>query len=275
MKVRILSVELDSGRIVASIRQAITSQQGPVSVEAVEVGDAVSSVVTEVHKDNVLLSLQPSQVKALLSLNNLANHRGQSAAHLRAALKAGEKLDDLIVVTRNAEKGIVIVANRPKTKTSSIMQGAALTMDTVQPGSVVGGRVLRHTRRGALIKLNARITGLLHPTDCCDNYEDGIPFPGVDTIMKAVVVEVDKERNQLVLSMRTSRISPGTGIAVVDPEINALQDLKKGQPIRGFIKSVTDHGLYVMLGRGVDARVQIRELFDEVQSKPICPHRCR
>jgi len=34
--------------------------------------------------------------------------------------------------------------------------------------------------------------------------------------------------------------------------------------VRGFIKSIVEHGLFVMLGRGIDARVQIKELFDEV-----------
>jgi rRNA biogenesis protein RRP5 len=42
--------------------------------------------------------------------------------------------------------------------------------------------------------------------------------------------------------------------------------LHVGQALRGFIKSVTEHGLFVTIGRNLDARIQIRELFDEVRS---------
>jgi rRNA biogenesis protein RRP5 len=262
VKVRILSVETETGRITASIQKAASTQPAP-AISDLGVGDIVSGSVSEVHKDNVLLSLAPSQAKALLSLNNLANHRNVSVAQLRASLKAGELLNNLIVVSRNQDKGIVIVANRPAAK-APITQGKALTIDTVEVGSVVGGRVLRHTRKGALVKLNARITGLLHPTDCSDDFEDEKAFPGVDTILKAVVVEVDKSRNQLILSTRRSRTNPTLDDMIADPEINGIQDLTPGQTIRGFIKNVSEHGLYVMLGRCVDARVQIRELFDEV-----------
>jgi rRNA biogenesis protein RRP5 len=54
----------------------------------------------------------------------------------------------------------------------------------------------------------------------------------------------------------------------MDPEITSVVDLKPGTFVRGFIKSVAEHGLFVSVGRDLDARVQIKELFDEV-----CPPR--
>ena len=261
--VRILSNDKEKRRILASIRQA-TTDIAPPDISAVEVGDSVEGVISEVHKDNVLLNLQPSNIRGLLSLKNLANRRGSTVAQLRTNLKAGEKLNDLVVVSRNGEQGFVIVANKPKAKPAL----GTVSIDTVQVGQVVGGRVVKHDRRGALVKFNGRVTGSLHPTDTSDDYEAGSPFPNVDSVLKAAVIAVDREKKHLTLSTRRSQIEPSESHAVADPEITSVEDLKPGTFVRGFIKSVAEHGLFVSIGRDLDARVQIKELFDEV-----CPPR--
>ena len=257
--VRILSNDKEKGRILASIRQA-TTNTAPSDISAVEVGDSTEGTISDIHKDNVLLNLEPSNVRALLSLKNLANRRGTTIAQLRANLKTREKLDGLVVVSKNAEQGFVIVANKPSAKPAL----AAISMDTVQVGQLVGGRVIKHDRRGALVKFNGRITGSLHPTDTSDDYEAGLPFPNVDSVLKAAVVVFDREKKHLTLSTRKSQMEPSRSHVIVDPEITSVEDLKPGMFVRGFIKSVAEHGLFVSIGRDVDARVQIKELFDEV-----------
>lgn len=257
--VRILSNDKEKGRILASIRQT-TTNTAPPDISAVEVGDSVEGTINDIHKENVLLHLEPNKARALLSLKNLANRRGSTVAQLRANLKTGEKLDDLLVVSKNAEQGLVIVANKPTTKPAL----GTISIDTVQVGQTVGGRVVKHDRRGALVKFNSRITGSLHPTDTSDDYEAGTPFPNVDSVLKAVVIAVDREKKYLTLSTRKSRVEPSKSHPVVDPEITSIDDLKPGTLVRGFIKSVAEHGLFVSVGRDHDARVQIKELFDEV-----------
>jgi rRNA biogenesis protein RRP5 len=219
-------------------------------------------VISQIHKDNAILTLQPSEARAILSLSNLANHRKLTILQLRDSLKVDEKLDDLVVVSRNAEKGFVIVANRPTKLSSTLKQH--LSMNTIKVGQVVVGRVIRHGRNGAFIKLSSHFGGTLHPTDASDNYEAGTPFPAVDSILKAVVIEIDAAKKHVTLSTRGSKMFPDQERAVADREIKGVGDLKNGETIRGFIKSVAEHGLFVTLGRGIDARVQIKELFDEV-----------
>ena len=100
-------------------------------------------------------------------------------------------------------------------------------------------------------------------------YDSGNAFPPVDSIVKATVLDVNTEKKQLVLSCRQSRSHPESHLAVVDREISGISDLKVGELVRGFVKSVAEHGLFVTLGRDVDARVQIKELFDEVRTSSI------
>ncbi len=165
----------EKGNITASIRRSAPSFDINVAdISAVEIGTNVESVVTDIHKDNAILTLNPSNIRALLSLKNLANHRNLPVSQLRTSLKIGEVVDDLVVVTRNTEKGFVIVASGPKT-TPVIEHKQVLTIDTVEIGQVVGGRVLRHFHSGTVIKFSGKITGTLHPTDASDDYEAGPP----------------------------------------------------------------------------------------------------
>ncbi|KAI9461748.1 hypothetical protein HD554DRAFT_2323642 [Boletus coccyginus] len=261
IKVRIISVHPETQRIVASIRQATsTFSSGITDISGVLIGDVVEGVVTQLHKLNVVLSLKPSDVRALISFSSLARHWNTTVPELKTSLKSGASITSLIVVSRNPEKSFVVVNGYSK---SDRQKKVTLSMDNVTVGQTVGGRVTKYARYGAHIKLTTRIFGSLHPTDTSDDYETGNPFPGVDSILRAAVVGIDKSRNHLCLSTRASRLSPDDAKQPVDREINSIDDLKVGDTVRGFIKSIAEHGLFVMLGRGIDARVQIKELFDE------------
>ncbi|CAA7268006.1 unnamed protein product [Cyclocybe aegerita] len=261
VKVRILSI--DDGRIVASIKQAAPNFDAPGDINTVEIGHTVEGTLSEVHKDHILLTLQPSNVRALLSLKNLANHCGLAVSQLRTSLQVGENFDELVVVTRNPEKGIVIVANKPKSKPTVLAKGSNITIESVAVGQLVGGRVTRHTSHGALVKITSHIGGILHLTDILDNFDSTVSLPAVDSIIKATVVAIDVAKRQLILSTRQSRMSPLQSQEVADPEISSMSDLQIGQTIRGFVKNIINHGLFVTIGREIDARVQIKELFDE------------
>ncbi|KAI6007158.1 hypothetical protein EDD15DRAFT_2209398 [Pisolithus albus] len=238
-KVRIIAIHKDTRRIVASIRQATSAFAPTVTdVSSLSVGDTVQGAVVELQKANIVLSLRPSEARAHLSFVTLANIRGTTVSELRTSLKPGVIIDSLIVTS--VEEGFVIVG-KPESSTKT-----KLSMDTVAIGQIVRGRVTRHGRSGAQVKLTARITGSLHPTDACDDYEVGNPFPAS--------VGIDKSANHLTLSTRPSNLSPDAAKPPVDRELSSVEAFKVGDTVRGFIKSVSEHGLFVMIGRGIDAR---------------------
>jgi rRNA biogenesis protein RRP5 len=234
-----------------------------VDITGIDVGDTVQGEIAEIHKENIILKLQPTQARALLSSKNLANHRNVSLAQLQVRLKVGEKLDGLIVVARNPDKNLVIVANKPQAK-SALPSKSSLTVESATLGQTIIGRVTHHSPRGTLLKINSHLGGLLHPTDTSDDYDIGNAFPPLDSIIKASVIQIHTDKKQLVLSTRSSRMQPDKNSNIVDREIKGVEDLQVGDVVRGFIKSVMEHGLFVTIARGVDARVQIKELFNEV-----------
>jgi len=79
--VRMLSNDKGKYQILANTRQA-TINTTPPDISGVEVDDSVQGIISDVHKDNVLLNPELSNVWALLSLKNLVNRRGSTVARL-------------------------------------------------------------------------------------------------------------------------------------------------------------------------------------------------
>ena len=265
VKVRILNVDRESGRMLASIRQASSKAAEVINVHGVQVGETVHGSIQATHKDHAVVKLEPTCITALLSLNNLANNCDTTAAQLRSTLMVGERLDDLIVLTQDPDKGIVIVNKRSKWNTHEALPGnEGVSAKTVEVGQVLSARVTGRGRGGNTLYITDTLKGSLHPTDTCDDYQDGTPFPIPGTVVECVVLSVDSSRQHVVVSTRPSRLRPTVSTPVKDREISNVDELKVGETVRGFVKNIVEHGLFISLGRSVDARVQIKELFDAV-----------
>lgn len=262
--VRITDVDEGRSKLVASVRQALPTA---VAAEKLEVGTAVNGIVQQVHAEQVVVTLVPSQLTALLSLSNLSNHRGMGVDELRSALKTGEKLDDLVVVSKNPTSGLLIVANKREkvTKPATGISNAARSFDDLTVGDVLPGRVISVTPNGAMLRIGKTIRGRVAPTDQSDDLSRaaGEGSLKVDDNVLCCILDVDAANRTVDLSTRKSRTAPEEKIKPVDPEITDISSLKEGQRIRGLVRRVAENGVFVSLGRNVVARVMIKELFDE------------
>lgn len=266
VKVRITEVKPDGTLLVASILKASSEfKSAATEINKIPIGDVVSGTIVDVHKENVILKLVPSQLTALLSLANLANHRSTSVSQLRASLKKDTVLEGLVVVSKNSSKSLIIVAAQPKQKPKHPSLDPNFTVDQLKVGATYPGLVIKHTKNSATVRLAKRIFGSLHITDVSDDYSTSKTLPALDSAVTVAIIGVDVSSRQVALSTRQSQLGGTTGSKshVPDPVISDIKDLKTGQTVKGFVKSVVDAGLFVSLSRTVDARVQIKELFDQ------------
>jgi len=270
LNVRITDVDPNTEKIVASVRQALPT---PLAAEKLEVGQTVQGVVSQIHPEQIVVTLAPSQVTALLSLANLASHRHTSIDDLRASLKAGEKLEDLVAISKNSTSGLFIVANKRATKTLSGILNSAKSIEDIEVGQILPGRVLSHSPQGAIIQLSHGLKGRVHPCDASDDLSSIASGDGplkIDDNVMCYVLKSNPSTRIIDLSIRQSRTEPDMVPEIVDKEIEKISDMKEGQPIRGLVKHVANQGVFVALGRTVTARIMIKELFDEVSSR--CLH---
>ena len=226
----------------------------------------MSGTVSEIHDENAILILYPEKARAVISLRNIANARKLPVDELKSSIKEGERIDDLVVVSRNLDKGVLIVANRPSAKPAKETQ-SQLRLDILSVGSQVEGRVSKHIRQCAVIKYAGRVSGALHLTDTADDFSKAT-LPEVGSVIRACVVDIDKGHKRMTLSTRDSRLLTDKAGEIADKEFGCIEDLSLGDTVRGFVKNVTDHGIFVTLGRSIDARIQIKELYDDVRQPP-------
>lgn len=280
--VHILSVDPSTSRIVASARQAsapsvAATASGTAALEALDIGTVTSATVQQLHDTILVLSLVPSGVKALLSYPTLARHRGVQVPELKASLAKGQTLEDLVVVSKNIDKGFVIVGLLPSKSASSsaaastsTSSSAPLTLDSLKVGALYPGRIASRLPSGVVLVQLASAgrhapRGRVALTELADSYADDLAsaFP-VGTTVDAVVLVVDSEQNRLDLSLRASRVAQAKGDGeaqvpeVQDRVIESVEQLKAGDKVRGFVKNVANAGLFVTLGGEVTARVQIK-----------------
>lgn len=187
-----------------------------------------------------------------------------------------------MIVSKNEKSGLYIVSY-PRTPASlpttsgpkaTNTDKVAVTWSTVQVGQIITGKVVRHSTLAALVQISG-LRGRLHACDISDDFS-AVSFPqpegplNIGDTVQCAVLKVDSKAKTLELSSRQSKVLPkdqGKGAAVRDAEIGEVGDLVVGKKVRGFVKNVAGGGVFVALGRGVTARVMIKELFDDVSNE--------
>lgn len=251
VKVRLTKVEPDTGRITASIRQTSAVYLEKLNVDAVQVGEEVQARVAAIKDDVAITTLEPSGTRALIALSYLAQQRSCSVRELHNELQEGDLLERLYVVSKNKAKGLVILSHEPPAKAAPVAPGA------VHHGKVMERQEAQLTCTVALAGTNCRAR--LHVTECNDDLSKAV-LPSLHDVIECVVLDVRKHGREAEVSTRLSRRDQEDA---KDPVVDRADQLEEGMHVRGIVKSVTDHGVYVSLGRRVDARVMIKELFDE------------
>ena len=256
VKVRITKFEPETGRIMASMKQASSVYLQRLNVDAVDVGERVAARFAGWQDDVAILVLEPSGTRALLSLHDLSRQRRVDADKVRASLAANELLSDLYVAKKNAVKGYVVLSYESPDASKTVEVGGRYEARVVET---------HHDKLYSLVSLlGTSCRARLHATECSDSLANAT-LPDVGDQCTCIVLSVRKKRREADVSMRPSRLAPSDDVntSVDDPVVDSTAQLEIGMHIRGLVKAVTNHGVYVSLGPHTDARVMIKELFDE------------
>ncbi|KAF8477409.1 hypothetical protein BDZ91DRAFT_774053 [Kalaharituber pfeilii] len=140
--------------------------------------------------------------------------------------------------------------------------GIAITYDTIQKGMVLPARVTKIAERQIIVQLSEHVSGPVNMTDMADDYTIASPSNFTkNEIIRVCVLDVDNNSNRVALSTRPSRVLSSSS-AVKDPEILTLANVSLGNVLRGFVKHVSDKGIFVTLGGSVTAFVRVSEISD-------------
>ena len=225
----------------------------PLALDQLKVGDQYIAFVNNVASGYLWANLSP-KVRGRISAMDASDDLSL-LDDLEANFPAGSALK-VKVTAVDADK------NRLDLSARSTSASVAVGWKSLKRNMVLPGRITKVNERQVLVNLSDTVSGPVHLPDIADNYDDvnTLNFQK-NGIVRVSIVEVDASNKRLRLSMRPSRIMSST-LPVVDKEIIDFAQLSSGDIIRGFVKNVSDKGLFVLLGGQITALVKIANLSD-------------
>lgn len=124
----------------------------------------------------------------------------------------------------------------------------------VKVGKKYPARVLKVKESFVLVELGHNVVASAYITDALNDYSEKLEHAfHANEFTTATVLEIDSDAQKIAVSLRTQP---------KDKTINSVEDLTRGDVVRGFVKNVANNGIYVALGRSIHALVRISDLSD-------------
>lgn len=133
-------------------------------------------------------------------------------------------------------------------------------IQSLEPGTITVGMVAKMIPHiGLTITLPGGKAGKVSIFHLSDKYtESPLSDFKIGKVVRCYILS--NENGKIQLSLRQSRLNPRNSRKVEDVEITCIKDVKKGQLVRGYVKSVTPSGVFF----GLSASLLGRILFQNV-----------
>jgi small subunit ribosomal protein S1 len=205
-------------------------------------GKVVEGVIKNITEYGVFVDL--GGVDGLLHITDISWGRVKHPSEL---FSVGDKIT-VKVLNLDLEKERVSLGKKQLTKDPWITASEKYPV-----GSRIIGRVVSLTDYGAFVELEEGIEGLIHVSEM--SWTRKIRHP-------SKVVSVAEEVEAVVLDIRPEnrRISLGMKQVVPNPWDVISEKYPVGTTIEGKIKNITDFGLFIGIGEGIDGLVHISDI---------------
>ena len=205
-------------------------------------GDIVTGTVVKVDRDEVLLDIGYKTEGVIPSKELSIKHDVDPFE----VVQVGDEIEALVQQKEDKEGRLILSKKRAQ------YERAWGTIEKIKESEgVVTGRVIEVVKGGLIVDIGLR--GFL-PASLVEmrRVRDLQPYVGQE--LEAKIIELDKNRNNVVLSRRA-------WLEQTQSEVrqNFLTQLQKGQIRRGVVSSIVNFGAFVDLG-GVDGLVHVSEL---------------
>ena len=205
-------------------------------------GDIVTGTVVKIDKDEVLLDIGFKSEGVIPSRELSIRHDVNPSE----VVSLGEVIEALVLTKEDKEGRLVLSKKRAQ------YERAWGSIEKIKENDgVVSGPVIEVVKGGLIIDIGLR--GFL-PASLVElrRVRDLLPYVG--KTLETKIIELDKNRNNVVLSRRAWLEETQK-----DQRENFLANLKPGEVREGVVSSVVNFGAFVDLG-GMDGLVHVSEL---------------
>ena len=236
LDVKILKVEKGGERISVGLKQ-LTPDPWTLIGEKLNVGDRVRGTVTRLKDFGAFVEIDPG-VEGLIHVSEMSWAR--KVRHPQDLLKIDDQVEAVVLEMKTAERRIGLGL---KQALGDPWERAA---NELMPGSVVEGTVRNVAKFGVFVEVLDGVEGLVHVSDI--TAEKRLDHPSevlkLDQRVKAVVLELDREKRRLKLGMK--QLEP-------DERDDFLASCEVGDSVTGRVVRVKKNQAVIELGEGVKA----------------------
>ena len=212
--------------------------------------DIVTGKVVKIEHDEVLVDIG-FKSEGVIPLKELSIRKDANAEDI---VNIGDEIEALVVQKEDNEGRLILSKKR-----ADYEKAWNKAAESYKSGEIVTGEVIEIVRGGLILDIGLRAflpASLvdIHRVYDLDNY--------LGTMVEARIIEMDKVRNNVVLS-RKVLLEEGFH----NEKVAVLEKLAPGMKLKGKVSSIVDFGVFVGLGV-IDGLVHISELSWDHVSHP-------
>src|ERR1039457_5614350 len=245
MELKVIKLDRKRNNVVVSRRAVLEASVGAdreAIMENLKEGAIVKGVVKNITDYGAFIDL--GGIDGLLHITDLAWRR---VKHPSEVLTVGDEIEAKILKfdqeKNRVSLGIKQMGDDP-------WNGLARRYPQ---GTRMFGKVTNLTDYGAFVQIEQGIEGLVHVSEMDWTNKNVHPSKVVSLgdEVEVMILEIDEQRRRISLGMKQCQSNPWD-----DFEINH----KKGDKVKGQIKSITDFGVFIGLDGGIDGLVHLSDL---------------
>lgn len=245
LEFKVIKLDRKRNNVVLSRRQVLEASMGEERqklLETLHEGAVIKGVVKNITDYGAFVDL--GGIDGLLHITDMAWRR---VRHPSEVLQVGQEVEAK-VLKFDQEKSRVSLGVKQLGEDPWV--GLARRYPQ---GTRLFGKVTNLTDYGAFVEVEAGIEGLVHVSemDWTNKNVDPRKVVTLGEEVEVMVLEIDEDRRRISLGMKQCRQNPWEEFAT---------NFKRGDKVRGAIKSITDFGVFVGLPGGIDGLVHLSDL---------------
>jgi small subunit ribosomal protein S1 len=245
MEFKVIKLDRKRNNVVVSRRAVVEASMGEERAKllsTLQEGSVVKGVVKNITDYGAFVDL--GGIDGLLHITDLAWRR---VRHPSEVVQVGQEIEAK-VLKFDREK------NRVSLGLKQLGEDPWVGIARRYPqNSRMFGKVTNITDYGAFVEIESGIEGLVHVSemDWTNKNIDPKKVVQLGDEVEVMVLDIDEERRRISLGMKQCKVNPWE-------EFN--QTHKKGDRVKGQIKSITDFGVFIGLPGGIDGLVHLSDL---------------
>jgi len=245
LEFKVIKLDRKRNNVVLSRRAVIEASMGEERAKLLETlreGAIVKGVVKNITDYGAFVDL--GGIDGLLHITDLAWRR---VRHPSEVVQVGQELTAK-VLKFDQEKNRVSLGLKQLGEDPWVGLGRRYPQ-----GTRLFGKVTNITDYGSFVEIEAGIEGLVHVSemDWTNKNVDPKKVVALGDEVEVMVLEIDEDRRRISLGMKQCKANPWDDFAIAH---------KKGDRVKGQIKSITDFGVFIGLPGNIDGLVHLSDL---------------